>query len=158
MQRRGVQGPLLFSMRTPEQRKDRRSGGHIHAWGLRRASVTAPKPNPSLQPSASAAPSPLFTQRPRKRDCMKTPDRCRTGSPPRAENVPTGLYVGVSCYRRATIGLLQLLFIQSQKKNSRKFEVSRSPAVLLFGTPRAAHGSLLEPEGSVFVTHGARMR
>src|SRR5918993_5006426 len=45
-----------------------------------------------------------------------------------------------------------------KKKNSRKFAVSRSPAVLLFGTPRAAHGSLLEPEGSVFVTHGTTIR
>jgi hypothetical protein len=45
-----------------------------------------------------------------------------------------------------------------EKINSSKFAVSRSPAVLLSGTPRAAHGFLLEPEGSVFVTHGARMR
>ena len=44
-----------------------------------------------------------------------------------------------------------------EKLNSSKFAVSRSPAVLLFGTPRAAHGSLLEPEGSIFVTHGARI-
>src|SRR5215207_1036203 len=34
---------------------------------------------------------------------MKTPDRCRTGTPPSAENGPTGLYFGVSCYRRPTI-------------------------------------------------------
>jgi hypothetical protein len=31
MQRRGVQGPLLFSMRMLEQRKDRGSGERIHA-------------------------------------------------------------------------------------------------------------------------------
>src|SRR5215203_6360720 len=37
------------------------------------------------------------------RDCMKTPDMCRTGTPPSAENGPTGLYFGVSCYRRPTI-------------------------------------------------------
>src|SRR5215217_6888241 len=34
---------------------------------------------------------------------MKTPDRCRIGSPPGTENGPTGLYFGISCYRRATI-------------------------------------------------------
>src|SRR5215212_3024991 len=34
---------------------------------------------------------------------MKTPDRCRTGTPPSAEYGPTGLYFGVSCYRRPTI-------------------------------------------------------
>jgi hypothetical protein len=34
---------------------------------------------------------------------MKTPDR-RRGTPPSAENGPTGLYFGVSCYRRPTIG------------------------------------------------------
>src|SRR5829696_9850201 len=37
------------------------------------------------------------------RDCMKTPDRCRIGSPPGTENGPTGLYFGISCYRRPTI-------------------------------------------------------
>jgi len=35
-------------------------------------------------------------------DCVKTPDRSRTGTPPSAENGPTGLYFGVSCYRRPT--------------------------------------------------------
>src|SRR5829696_8420074 len=34
---------------------------------------------------------------------MKTPDRCRIGSPPGTENGPTGLYFGISCYRRPTI-------------------------------------------------------
>src|SRR5215213_9910289 len=35
---------------------------------------------------------------------MKTPDRHRTGTPPSAENSLRGLYLGVSCYRRPTIG------------------------------------------------------
>jgi len=35
---------------------------------------------------------------------MKTPDRRRTGTPPSAENSLRGLYLGVSCYRRPTIG------------------------------------------------------
>jgi hypothetical protein len=34
---------------------------------------------------------------------MKSPDRCRIGSPPGTENGPTGLYFGISCYRRPTI-------------------------------------------------------
>jgi hypothetical protein len=34
---------------------------------------------------------------------MKTPDRCRIGSPPGTESGPTGLYFGISCYRRPTI-------------------------------------------------------
>src|SRR5215203_785330 len=34
---------------------------------------------------------------------MKTPHKCRTGTPPSAENGPTGHYFGVSCYRRPTI-------------------------------------------------------
>src|SRR5215204_5961299 len=38
------------------------------------------------------------------RDCMKTPDRCRSGTPPSAENGLRGLYFGVWCYRRPTIG------------------------------------------------------
>src|SRR5215217_1838218 len=38
------------------------------------------------------------------RDCMKTPDRPRTDTPPSGENGLTGLYFGVLCYRRATIG------------------------------------------------------
>jgi hypothetical protein len=38
------------------------------------------------------------------RDCMKTPDRRRSSTPPSAENGLTGLYFGVSCYRRPTIG------------------------------------------------------
>src|SRR5215208_2491450 len=35
---------------------------------------------------------------------MKTPDRCRSGTPPSAENGLRGLYFGVWCYRRPTIG------------------------------------------------------
>jgi hypothetical protein len=35
---------------------------------------------------------------------MKTPDRRRTGVPPSAENGLRGLYFGVWCNRRATIG------------------------------------------------------
>src|SRR5215213_1486367 len=38
------------------------------------------------------------------RDCMKTPDRCRSGTPPSAENGLRGFYFGVWCYRRPTIG------------------------------------------------------
>src|SRR5215212_9142164 len=38
------------------------------------------------------------------RDCMKTPDRSRTGTPPSAENGLRGLYFGVWCNRRPTIG------------------------------------------------------
>src|SRR5215208_3551487 len=38
------------------------------------------------------------------RDCMKTPDRCRSGTPPSAESGLRGLYFGVWCYRRPTIG------------------------------------------------------
>src|SRR5215210_5562363 len=38
------------------------------------------------------------------RDCMKTPDRRRSGSPLSAENSLTGLQFGVWCYRRPTIG------------------------------------------------------
>jgi hypothetical protein len=35
---------------------------------------------------------------------MKTPDRRRSGSPPSAENSLRGLYFGVWCYPRPTIG------------------------------------------------------
>jgi hypothetical protein len=35
---------------------------------------------------------------------MKTPDRCRSGTPPSAESGLRGLYFGVSCYRKPTIG------------------------------------------------------
>src|SRR5215213_7314765 len=35
---------------------------------------------------------------------MKTPDRCRSGTPPSAENGLRGFYFGVWCYRRPTIG------------------------------------------------------
>src|SRR5215211_1891895 len=35
---------------------------------------------------------------------MKTPERHRTGTPPSAQNGLRGLYFGVWCYRRATIG------------------------------------------------------
>jgi hypothetical protein len=38
------------------------------------------------------------------RDCMKTPDRGRSGTLPSAENGLRGLYFGVWCYRRPTIG------------------------------------------------------
>jgi hypothetical protein len=38
-----------------------------------------------------------------QRDCMKTPDRRRSGSPPSAENGHRGLYFGVWCYRRSTM-------------------------------------------------------
>jgi hypothetical protein len=48
--------------------------------------------------------------------------------------------------------------VQPDHGSMLRYPVSRSPEVPLFGTPRAAHGSLLEPEGSVFVTHGARIR
>jgi hypothetical protein len=51
---------------------------------------------------------------------MKTPNRRRTGTPPSAQNGLRGLHFGVCCYRRAPSGLLQLLFIQSRKVNSRK--------------------------------------
>ena len=51
------------------------------------------------------------------------------------------------------------LFTQVRGKDKffavRRIKVS---AVLLFGNPRALRGSLPEPEGSVFVTHGSRMR
>src|SRR5215208_7626031 len=35
---------------------------------------------------------------------MKTPNRRRRGTPPSAQNGLRGLYFGVWCYRRATIG------------------------------------------------------
>src|SRR5215212_5581161 len=38
------------------------------------------------------------------RDCMKTPDRRRSGTPPSAKSGLRGLYLGVWCYRRPTIG------------------------------------------------------
>src|SRR5829696_1762088 len=50
------------------------------------------------------APLPTLIHPSAQRDCMKTPDRCRIGSPPGTENGPTGLYFGISCYRRPTIG------------------------------------------------------
>jgi hypothetical protein len=66
--------------------------------------------NPNRRTPYSGSPT---SQNSPWRACMKTPDRCRTGSPPSAEGAPTELYFGVSYYRRPTIGLLQLLFIQS---------------------------------------------
>jgi hypothetical protein len=54
------------------------------------------------------------------RDCMKTPDRCRTGTPPSAENGPTGLYFGVLCYRRPTIGTSPTTFHTVSPRLSKK--------------------------------------
>src|SRR3712207_8310675 len=50
------------------------------------------------------------------------------------------------------------IYLSAWNKNSANFPVSRSRPVPLFGTPRAAHGYLLRPEESVFVTHEAMRR
>src|SRR5215213_7509257 len=52
---------------------------------------------------------------------MKTPDRCRTGTPPSAEYGPQGSILVFRATEDPPSGLLQLLFIQSRKVNSPKF-------------------------------------
>ena len=47
------------------------------------------------------------------RDCMKSPDRHRTGSPPSAQNGLRGHYFGVWCYRRPTTGAFSNYFSYS---------------------------------------------
>src|SRR5918994_641738 len=58
-------------------------------------------PPPSL---ASLSTTSHSTHRCAWRDCMKTSDRRRSGTPPSAANALMGLYFGVSYYRRPTIG------------------------------------------------------
>src|SRR5215203_1766386 len=55
------------------------------------------------------------------RDCMKSPDRCRTGTPPSAETAPQGSISAFRATEDPPSGLLQLLFIQSRKVNSANF-------------------------------------
>src|SRR5215208_4216721 len=98
---------------------------------------------------------------------MKTPDRCRSGTPPSAENGLRGLYFGVWCYRRPTIGASPATFHtvsegefcelrhngvlgSSAKRNSPKFagtefsEVAQSPfqSVVTFDDQSKARTSL----------------
>jgi hypothetical protein len=44
-----------------------------------------------------------FIHRSAWRDCLESPDRYRTGTYPGADNGSTGLYFGVSPYRRPSI-------------------------------------------------------
>src|SRR5215203_7121092 len=55
------------------------------------------------------------------RDCMKSPDRCRTGTPPSAETAPQGSISAFRATEDPPSGLLQLLFIQSRRGYSPKF-------------------------------------
>src|SRR5215217_5269504 len=80
----------LCRSRTELPQKDL-MGEQTHFWGQASTKITRGAP---LQL--------LFIQS--LRDCMKTPDRPRTDTPPSGENGLTGLYFGVLCYRRATIG------------------------------------------------------
>src|SRR5829696_3900621 len=61
-------------------------------------------PNADGRCELPRTPSKRTSQNSPSRDCMKTPDRCRSGTPPSAENGLRGLYFGVWCYRRPTIG------------------------------------------------------
>ncbi len=51
---------------------------------------------------------------------MKTPDRCRIGSPPVQKTAPQGYTSVFRATEDPPSGLLQLLFIQSRKVNSAK--------------------------------------
>src|SRR5215213_8403370 len=76
------------------------------------------------------------------RDCMKTPDTCGTGTPPSAENGPTGLYFGVSCYRRATIRASPTTF---HTVSEGEFSEVGLP---LYGVLRSSHSASPTPLGA----------
>src|SRR5215203_1016360 len=65
------------------------------------------------------------------RDCMKSPDRCRTGTPPSAETAPQGSISAFRATEDPPSGLLQLLFIQSPPRTRVNSEAGAA------GVPRA---------------------
>src|SRR5215208_330913 len=80
---------------------------------------------------------------------MKTPDRCRSGTPPSAENGLRGLYFGVWCYRRPTIGASPATFHTvslgtSVNKGKRKGWVPKDPALLITASELLLVGRLLQ--------------